>query len=293
VCSWGIFCNVFATVILIGDVPMTPCWPRNSAVCSQGSRQRLGSACSTALTAQVAACRRVASKSCRQPGLAGVCAVRRLAGGQRGGVCAVQHAPGGGEGDPRRPHVSALHALRKWMCTVSTHAVLGRCIGMWTRSPGQLCTRTCRSPRLAGLVLCSCAITAGFDPVVCRCQACDGVLTVRTRDVCRLVARQPPPSAATHAELELMGRARGPGSNDAWQDESSDDDSDRVRPSHRCSDCFWLLRWLGICSCSHLFISSTMITGRGTWCQSGNCTIIVQFLLGAAFNDNWLARIAG
>lgn len=49
-------------------------------------------------------------------------------------------------------------------------------------------------------------------------------------NVCRLVARQPPPSAATPAELELMGRARGPGSNDAWQDESSDDDSDRVRP---------------------------------------------------------------
>lgn len=46
----------------------------------------------------------------------------------------------------------------------------------------------------------------------------------------RLVSQQPPPSAATPAELELMSRTRGPASNDAWQDESSsDNDSDRVR----------------------------------------------------------------
>ena len=66
------------------------------------------------------------------------------------------------------------------------------------------------------------------------CTAANGFLTVCMPNVCRLVARQPPPSAATPAELELMGRARGPGSNDAWQDESSDDDSDRVRPLHCC-----------------------------------------------------------
>lgn len=48
------------------------------------------------------------------------------------------------------------------------------------------------------------------------------------RDAHTLVSRQPPPAAATAAEVELMGRARGPASTDAWQDESSsEDETDR------------------------------------------------------------------
>jgi hypothetical protein len=86
--------------------------PHHSALsCAQFLQQCLSCMLASGATSQITLLDRTALIVRRQPGLAGVCALWRLAGHQRSSVCAVQHAQGRGEGDSRRPHVSVLNAL--------------------------------------------------------------------------------------------------------------------------------------------------------------------------------------
>lgn len=139
----------------------------------------------------------------------------------------------------------------------------------------------------AGAAAMEWADTAGCH-VESSCSAGKGFLTACMLIVSRLVARQPPPSAATPAELELMGQGRGPGSNDAWQDESSDDDSDRVRSSP--------LQWPTAAGVLLGLLMVTLVTSqpvRGAHCHSGNGTSFSKPLLDAAFNSVWWTQLAG
>ena len=74
--------GMFATVFLIGDRAPSP-WYR-AALCLLGFVKCLfiamGAAGSATPIVHCAACRRCALCLCRQPGLAGICALRRLAG---------------------------------------------------------------------------------------------------------------------------------------------------------------------------------------------------------------------